>query len=213
MRTSTRIRFESKGRAETRPFDLCEGYADQFTDAVCQRSGGDADRDLTRAREPDAFARHQGDRRADDEQAHRADDQAEEDGLRSADEEIGDHREERAECKEEEGCERGFVCRAAEFFGVDAQFLAGERVEDVCRVCHHVSRHLSGAVFGQPFGLVDERQFLLLLFRAFRDLFRFDLDLMFVEFARTLHRQPFAQCHRTCAGKDTRQACDQNVGS
>ena len=65
-------------------------------------------------------------------------------------------------------------------------------------------------VFGQPFRLVDQLEFFFFLGGDVLQFALLDADLVVVEFARALHRNPLAQRHRSRARHQPGQARDQD---
>jgi hypothetical protein len=92
---------------------------------------------------------------------------------------------------------------------INAQFLACQRVERGVGRGQQTRRQRASLIFRQSLGLVDQRQ----LFRFFRrrrgQLLAFDVELALVQFARALYGQPFPHGHGPGAGKQTREAGDQ----
>ncbi len=64
---------------------------------------------------------------------------------------------------------------------------------------------------GDAAGLVDQRQFGSFFLRVGLDLGALDGDLLFIEFARALHREPLAERHRAGAGQEAGEAGDQDL--
>jgi hypothetical protein len=62
----------------------------------------------------------------------------------------------------------------------------------------------------EALGLVDEREFLLLLLGRLGELVALDRDLSLGEFPGALHREPLAHCHRARAGQGAREAGDED---
>ena len=99
---------------------------------------------------------------------------------------------------------------AAEFVGLDAEFLAGHRFEGGRFVGHEAGGDLLGFLGGEALGAIDEGEFFGLFFRHHANLFALNLDLLFVEFAGALDGDPFAEGHRDRSSEQASDAGDED---
>ena len=97
-----------------------------------------------------------------------------------------------------------------EFLRVNAQFLARQRIQGAIFLGHQLGGDGCGFVLGEPLGLIDQGQLLLLLLRDLLDLLRLDSKLTLVEFTGALDREPLAHGHGAGPGEQPRQAGHQD---
>jgi len=122
----------------------------------------------------------------------------------------GAHRHQRTARKQDKRRAGRGPRRAPQFLRVNAQFLARQRIQGAVLIGHQLGGDGCGFVLGEPLGLIDQGQLLLLLLRDLLDLLRLDGQLPLVEFTGALDREPLAHGHRAGTGEQPRQAGDQD---
>ena len=170
-----------------------------------------AEEHLADTRKGDLPAGKQRDGRADAKQANSAEGQAGYSRGRPTSEEEWNYRNDGANGEEDERGDRRFPGGAAQFFRIDAQFLAGQRFVGRFLVVKNLPGHALRRLFFDAFGLIDERQFLEFCFRVGFNLFDLDVDLPLIKFPRALYRQPFAQGHGDGARQQAGKTGNENL--
>src|SRR2546425_1078627 len=134
-------------------------------------------------RPPHRCPREDRDRRSNHEEADRTDD----DARRPRDAPTRDHEGEdwhrSSDREQDERGDRRFPRRAAEPFRVDAQLLAGQRIDGGRPIGEEVPDHHLRLARTQPLGLIDQLQLLALGLGIFGELTRFDPDFALRELA------------------------------
>lgn len=154
-----------------------------MADAIGDGGGRQTKQNLSAAGKEQPAAGKEGNAGADRKQADRAQYEADEHRRHAAHKHKRQHRNDgpgREEQERGDGCLPG---RAAQFFGIDAQFLARERIECIFLVADNTLRQFKGLRLFDPARLVDQRQLLGLFLGVGLDLGALDGNLLLVQFA------------------------------